>query len=171
MTWILNSDWSILVTWPEYWPVIGPYWSLDLNTDLLLVNTDHVTLILDLWLVNTDHVTTILISDWSILITWPEYWSLIGQDPRYSVQMSDSSSTLTVTLVRREDAGQLTCQVASTPPMEQTFNIEIKGGVRRTKYFRLLLEYCLDAHKVPMRTPWRSEPDILWIIKMLKTSL
>ena len=53
--------------------------------------------------------------------------------------MAGASSTLTVTLVRREDAGQLTCQVASNPPMEQTFNIEIKGGgqMNKTKYFRL----------------------------------
>ena len=48
----LASDWSILVTWPGYWPVIGQYWSRDLNTGL--------------WLVNTGHVTSILASDWSI---------------------------------------------------------------------------------------------------------
>ena len=51
-----------------------------------------------------------------------------SQDPRYSVEMTGTSSTLTVTLVRREDAGQLTCQVASKPPIEQSFSIEIKGG-------------------------------------------
>ena len=50
-----------------------------------------------------------------------------SQDPRYSVEMAGDTSTLTVTLVRREDAGQLTCQVASKPPIEQTFNIEIKA--------------------------------------------
>ena len=32
-----------------------------------------------LWLVNTSHVTSILASDWSILVTWPGYWPLIGQ--------------------------------------------------------------------------------------------
>ena len=28
--WILTRDWSIQVTWPGYWLVIGPYWSRDL---------------------------------------------------------------------------------------------------------------------------------------------
>ena len=32
-----------------------------------------------LWLVNTNIVTWILASDWSILITWPVYWPLIGR--------------------------------------------------------------------------------------------
>ena len=35
---ILDCDWSILVTWPEYWPVIGQYWSRDLNTELWLAD-------------------------------------------------------------------------------------------------------------------------------------
>ena len=54
--WILTSDWSILVTWPEYWPLIGKYWSRDLNTGL--------------WLVNADHVTLILFSDWRRSWVW-----------------------------------------------------------------------------------------------------
>ena len=33
---------------------------------------------LGLWLVKTYHVTWILASDWSMLITLPEYWPLIG---------------------------------------------------------------------------------------------
>ena len=68
-------------------------------------------------------------------ISWKRGQSLLflntvpgSQDPRYSVEMTGTSSTLTVTLVRREDAGQLTCQVASKPPIEQSFSIEIKGG-------------------------------------------
>ena len=44
----LATDWSILVMWPEYWPLIGQYWSRDLNTGLWLVNW----LYLRLWLVN-----------------------------------------------------------------------------------------------------------------------
>ena len=67
-------------------------------------------------------------------ISWKRGQSLLylntvpgSQDPRYSVEMAGDTSTLTVTLVRREDAGQLTCQVASKPPIEQTFNIEIKA--------------------------------------------
>ena len=30
------------------------------------------------WLVNTGHVTWILAWDWSIAVTWPEYWPVIG---------------------------------------------------------------------------------------------
>ena len=36
---VLVSDWSIHVTWPQYWPLIGQYMSRDLNTGLWLVNT------------------------------------------------------------------------------------------------------------------------------------
>ena len=36
--WILASDRSILITWSQYWPLIGQYWSRDLNTDAWLVN-------------------------------------------------------------------------------------------------------------------------------------
>ena len=50
--------------WPDYWPLIGQYWSRDLNTAI--------------WLVNTGHVTWILSSGWSIQVTWPGYWPLIG---------------------------------------------------------------------------------------------
>ena len=31
---VVTSDWLIEVTWPEYWPLIGQYWSRDLNTGL-----------------------------------------------------------------------------------------------------------------------------------------
>ena len=48
-----DSDWSIEITWPEYWPLIGQYWSHDLDTGL--------------WLASTGHVTWILASDWSIV--------------------------------------------------------------------------------------------------------
>ena len=53
VTTILASDLSILIMWPEYWPLIGQYLSFDLNTGL--------------WLVNTDLVTWILTPDWSII--------------------------------------------------------------------------------------------------------
>ena len=33
----VSPDWSILITWPVHWPVIGQYWSRDLNTELWLV--------------------------------------------------------------------------------------------------------------------------------------
>ena len=32
VTWILASDWSIQIMWPEYWPLIGQYRSRDLET-------------------------------------------------------------------------------------------------------------------------------------------
>ena len=48
-------------------PPTGPtLWCLVCNTDL--------------WLVETDHVTWILASDWSWQITWPKHWPLIGRD-------------------------------------------------------------------------------------------
>ena len=51
ITYYLPSGLFVVVSWisflipPEvrYCPVIGYYKSCDLNTDLLLVNTDHVT--------------------------------------------------------------------------------------------------------------------------------
>ena len=49
VTWILTSKFSILILWPEYWPLIGQYWSCDLNIGLWLVKTDHVTWILNTW--------------------------------------------------------------------------------------------------------------------------
>ncbi len=92
VTTILTSDWSILITWleywphnlntglwlvntyhmwPEYWSLIGQYWSRDLNTGLwMLIMWSqywplicHVTWILPL----IGHVTTILTPDWFIL--------------------------------------------------------------------------------------------------------
>ena len=42
----VSPDWSIQITWPEYWHLIGQYRSRDLNTDTWLVETSHVTLIL-----------------------------------------------------------------------------------------------------------------------------
>ena len=53
VTWILASDWTILMSLPcpshfleiisvpprQYWPLIGQYWSRDLNTGLWLVQT------------------------------------------------------------------------------------------------------------------------------------
>ena len=53
--------------------------------------------------------------------------SPLTNDGRYSVEMTDSSSILTITLVKQEDAGDFKCQVASSPPLEQIFSIEIKG--------------------------------------------
>ena len=53
--------------------------------------------------------------------------SLLAPDDRFSVDLTDSSSTLTITLVKQEDAGQYVCQVATTEPLTKTFSIEIKG--------------------------------------------
>ena len=53
--------------------------------------------------------------------------SPLTNDGRYSVEVTDSSSSLTITLVSQEDAGEFKCQVASSKPMEQIFSIEIKA--------------------------------------------
>ena len=53
--------------------------------------------------------------------------SPLTNDDRYSVEVTDSSSSLTITLVTQEDAGDFKCQVATKEPMEQIFSIEIKG--------------------------------------------
>ena len=45
-------DWSRVITWLGYWPLI---------------------------LVKSDHVTWVLASDWSRGVKWPGYWPLIGQ--------------------------------------------------------------------------------------------
>jgi len=83
---------------------------------------------------NTARLTCTVLNLGGRAISWKRGQSLLflntvpgSQDPRYSVEMTGTSSTLTVTLVRREDAGQLICQVASKPPIEQSFSIEIKA--------------------------------------------
>ena len=53
--------------------------------------------------------------------------SPLTNDGRYSVETTPSSSSLTITLVKQEDAGDFKCQVASSPPLEQIFSVEIKG--------------------------------------------
>ena len=94
----------LLVTWPEYWPVIGQYShhgaglaargagvqtqqrrrehqsgaQLQVNTVLLLVNTGLLLVNTALPLVNAAHETSIHSSDWSFQLTWPQYWPLIG---------------------------------------------------------------------------------------------
>ena len=90
---ILASDWSILITWPEYWPLIGRNGSRDWSSSLWLVHFQEACSTpppwltwnwrsLDtasvLWLVITDQVTWILASYWFRLITLLEYSPLIG---------------------------------------------------------------------------------------------
>ena len=75
---ILASDWWILVTWPEYWHLIGQYWShspVRLTSSRLFLSLLGNT---GLWLVNTGHVTWILASDWFRLPETPQlsFWSL-----------------------------------------------------------------------------------------------
>jgi len=53
--------------------------------------------------------------------------SSLVEDTRYSVDTGPDTSTLTITLVSPEDAGDFTCQVATADMMEQTFTIEIKA--------------------------------------------
>ena len=80
------------ITWPDYYSLIGRRknhstwipssdrdWLCELNTVLLLTETDYVKSIY-LWLVETDHVTWILSSDWSRLFMCTEYCPPIGRD-------------------------------------------------------------------------------------------
>ena len=84
---------------------------------------------------NTARLTCTVNQLGSQVISWKrgDSFLFLGQSPltndrRYSVEMTDSSSSLTITLVTQEDAGDFKCQVASTPPLEQIFSIEIKGN-------------------------------------------
>ena len=58
--------------------------------------------------------------------------SLLTSDDRFSVAMTESTSTLMITLVYSEDAGQYVCHVATTEPMAKTFSIEIKGEPKKS---------------------------------------
>ena len=90
---------------------------------------------------NTARLTCTVQKLGSQVITWKrgDAFLFLGRSPltndeRYSVEVTDSSSSLTITLVSQEDAGDFKCQVASNPPMEQIFSIEIKGDI--LKYIR-----------------------------------
>ena len=41
-TWLLASDWSIVITWPGYWLLIGREWSYDKDSGLWLVEVCHI---------------------------------------------------------------------------------------------------------------------------------
>ena len=85
MTWILASYWSRVSTWPRYrplfdlsvqWPLIGPEWSQDLDTGLLMIKSEQLT-----WILDSDwsrFATTMQCSYWWRVIVWPVYWPLIG---------------------------------------------------------------------------------------------
>lgn len=83
---------------------------------------------------NTARLTCTVNQLGSQVISWKrgDSFLFLGKSPltndgRYSVEMTESSSSLIITLVTQEDAGDFKCQVASSPPMEQIFNVEIKG--------------------------------------------
>lgn len=84
---------------------------------------------------NTARITCTVNNLGSSVISWKKdnsFLSLgaspLSDDPRLSVIMTDSSSTLTITLVRIEDAGEYVCHVATNPtPIAKTFSVEIKG--------------------------------------------
>ena len=68
----------------EYWPLIGQ----NISYSLLIGPHRSRDLITGLWLVNTGHVTWILASNWSALVTWPEYCLLIGQYFQVGIKFS-----------------------------------------------------------------------------------
>lgn len=52
----------------------------------------------------------------------------VMEDPdRFSVEVDDVSSTLTILLVNREDMGQYICEVSSQPPVTLKHTVEIKA--------------------------------------------
>lgn len=53
--------------------------------------------------------------------------SLMVDDKRMSVTLDQSSSTLTIALVKEQDAGDYACTVAAEEPISRTFTIEIKA--------------------------------------------
>ena len=83
---------------------------------------------------NTARLTCTVKNLGSQVISWKrgDSFLFLGKSPltndgRYSVEMTESSSSLIITLVTQEDAGDFKCQVASSPPLEQIFSVEIKG--------------------------------------------
>merc|ERR1711892_73900 len=73
---------------------------------------------------NTARVTCTVHDLGSSVISWKKGESflslgasLLSDDDRFSVAMTSSSSTLTITLVKPEDAGQYVCQVATKEPI------------------------------------------------------
>ena len=78
--WLVNTD--------HVTSILDYYWSAQPRRggdvrgagDCVWWHARDVQVNTDLWLVQTSHVTRILAYDWSIWVTWPEYWSLIGQD-------------------------------------------------------------------------------------------
>eukprot|EP00092_Neocalanus_flemingeri_P010241 GFUD01011032.1.p1 GENE.GFUD01011032.1~~GFUD01011032.1.p1 ORF type:complete len:403 (+),score=108.26 GFUD01011032.1:192-1400(+) len=83
---------------------------------------------------NTARITCTVINLGSSVVSWKKDGSflslggsLLADDPRISISMTPSSSELTITLVKGEDAGDYVCQVATTEIMAKTFTIEIKS--------------------------------------------
>ena len=120
---ILASHWSILITWPEYWPLIGQYWSRDPSTCLWLVHFQEACSTpppwltwnwrsLDtasvLWLVDMDHVTWILSSNWLIFRQRGDSGS-VRQDQRASGRTGQLWNSLRwkMSIPSFHDAGEL----------------------------------------------------------------
>jgi len=83
---------------------------------------------------NTARLTCTVHDLGSYVISWKKDGTFITlgankaiEDDRVSVALTDSSSTLTITLVKLEDAREYTCQVATQEPMIKAFTIEIKA--------------------------------------------
>jgi len=129
---------------------------------------------------NTARLACTVLNLGSRAISWKRGDSLLFlnsvpgiQDPRYSVEMTAEGSTLTITLVKVEDAGQLTCQVASKPPIEKTFNIEIKAPpnveiLNKPRSGELLVE---EGSKLKLRCKGEGDPQPSLTWKRLNSGL
>jgi len=83
---------------------------------------------------NTARITCTVNNLGSSVISWKKddaFLSLgasaLSDDPRMTISMTESSSTLTITLIKAEDAGDYVCQVATKTPITKTFTVVIGG--------------------------------------------
>ena len=73
-----------------------------------------------------------MVLSWKRIINDTSHYVATGKlimvnDKRMSLLTSTTSSTLLITLVREEDAGQYVCEVSSSPPVHMAHWIKIKG--------------------------------------------
>ena len=78
-----------------------------------------------------------MVLSWRRIINETSHYVATGKlimvnDKRMSLLTSTASSSLLITLVRAEDAGQYVCEVSSSPPVHMTHWIKIKGDSKQT---------------------------------------
>ena len=84
----LISDWSVMITWHDYWPLIGcgcpgGMWMLTAAPNVLLSSSKCPPSVLHCHSMTLSSPLIGLLhclqaSDWSGLITWPQCWPPIG---------------------------------------------------------------------------------------------